>query len=266
MAIPPAAWGDTTREGFPGGGGGGGHRDCSTWLQVAIAEKGSPILQLSNLLLQGWLPVRGLFWMCPLIGFCTSGSTAMSPDSCQPVPAGVATGKLIEVQRIEPGAVQSEVGEDVVLLVHEATGDEEVSATGVPLKGVILAHSLPHLSHLGVRARQEKVVFVTCEDADTMTAAVKPLIGQKLVAHDCTLRSTASSYCIIYSVITTLAGFRHLSHITWEIAHRARFIFKLVWPDCSIGGCGYVHYTSSELHASSVVVMPACMTGVMLKL
>jgi len=81
------------------------------------------------------------------------------------------------VQRIEPGAVKSEVGEDVVLLVHEASGDEEVSATGVPLKGVILAHSLPHLSHLGVRARQEKVVFVTCEDEDTMAATVKPLIG-----------------------------------------------------------------------------------------
>lgn len=94
--------------------------------------------------------------------------------------AGTATGKLIEVQRIEPGAVKSEVGEDVVLLVHEATGDEEVSATGVPLKGVILAHSLPHLSHLGVRARQEKVVFVTCEDKDTMAAAVKPFIGQHL--------------------------------------------------------------------------------------
>ena len=94
-----------------------------------------------------------------------------------PALAGTVTGKLIEVQRIEPGAVKSEVGEDIVLLVHEASGDEEVSATGVPLKGVILAHSLPHLSHLGVRARQEKVVFVTCEDEDTMAATVKPLIG-----------------------------------------------------------------------------------------
>ena len=97
--------------------------------------------------------------------------------------AGNATGKLIEVQRIEPEAVKSEVGEDVILLVHEASGDEEVSAAGVPLKGVILAHSLPHLSHLGVRARQEKVVFVTCEDADTLNATVKPLIGGTLLQH-----------------------------------------------------------------------------------
>ena len=69
--------------------------------------------------------------------------------------------------------------------MHEATGDEEVSATGVPLKGVILAHSLPHLSHLGVRARQEKIVFVTCEDKDTMNATVKPLIGQLLAHSNC---------------------------------------------------------------------------------
>ena len=97
------------------------------------------------------------------------------------VDPGTATGKLIEVQQIEPGAVKSEVGEDVILLVHEATGDEEVSATGVSLKGVILAHSLPHLSHLGVRARQEKVVFVTCEDEDTLASTVKPLIGHFLL-------------------------------------------------------------------------------------
>lgn len=108
-------------------------------------------------------------------------------DSCQAVATGTATGKLIEVQRIEPGAVKSEVGEDVVLLVHEATGDEEVSATGVALKGVILAHSLPHLSHLGVRARQEKIVFVTCEDEDTMNATVKPLIGQILLHCGCSI-------------------------------------------------------------------------------
>ena len=90
------------------------------------------------------------------------------------------TGKLLEVQRIEPGAVKAGANEDVILLVHEASGDEEVSAAGVPLRGVILAHSLPHLSHLGVRARQEKVVFVTCEDEDTIAASVKPLIGMSL--------------------------------------------------------------------------------------
>ncbi len=116
-------------------------------------------------------------WTTSVHCFATHFLTFMPFTKPSPALAGTVTGKLIEVQRIEPGAVKSEVGEDVVLLVHEASGDEEVSATGVPLKGVILAHSLPHLSHLGVRARQEKVVFVTCEDEDTMAATVKPLIG-----------------------------------------------------------------------------------------
>lgn len=96
--------------------------------------------------------------------------------------AGSVTGKLLEVQRIEPGAVKADSGEDIILLVHAASGDEEVTAAGVPLRGVILAHSLPHLSHLGVRARQEKVVFVTCEDEDTIAATIKPLIGLPLSA------------------------------------------------------------------------------------
>jgi phosphoglucan, water dikinase len=110
----------------------------------------------------------------------------------------------------------------VVLLVRNATGDEEVSAGGGRLRGVILAHSLPHLSHLGaggftastavsprmypeesigvqhgppcwhrnadtllplrsgVRARQERVPFVTCEDAQLLDSAVRPLLGKRV--------------------------------------------------------------------------------------
>ncbi|PWS21981.1 hypothetical protein DKP78_20760, partial [Enterococcus faecium] len=50
-----------------------------------------------------------------------------------------------------------------------ADGDEEVKAAGDNIVGVILLQELPHLSHLGVRARQENVVFVTCEYYDTVT-------------------------------------------------------------------------------------------------
>ena len=54
------------------------------------------------------------------------------------------------MDRIKPGALEGAApDEDVVLLVKEASGDEEVGATGLRLRGVILAHSLPHLSHLG---------------------------------------------------------------------------------------------------------------------
>jgi hypothetical protein len=39
--------------------------------------------------------------------------------------------------------------EPVVVLLRSASGDEEVSAAGSNLKGVMLTQDLPHLSHLG---------------------------------------------------------------------------------------------------------------------
>lgn len=48
-------------------------------------------------------------------------------------------------------------GGDTVLLVRSATGDEEVGAMGGALKGVILCHSLPHLSHLGAPPRRVSI-------------------------------------------------------------------------------------------------------------
>ncbi len=63
--------------------------------------------------------------------------------------AGEAHGRLVSVDRIEAGALPEGSSDPVILLVKEASGDEEVGAAGANLKGVILSHSLPHLSHLG---------------------------------------------------------------------------------------------------------------------
>lgn len=63
--------------------------------------------------------------------------------------AGEAVGRLLEVDRLEAGAIPEGTDDPVVLLVHSASGDEEVGAAGANLKGVILRQSLPHLSHLG---------------------------------------------------------------------------------------------------------------------
>ena len=60
-------------------------------------------------------------------------------------------GRLVEAERLEPGALGMDGGEPVVLLLRGASGDEELGANGGALRGVILAHSLPHLSHLGAR-------------------------------------------------------------------------------------------------------------------
>ena len=63
--------------------------------------------------------------------------------------AGEAQGRLEAVDRLEAGALPEGSSDPVVLLVRHASGDEEVGAAGANLKGVILCHSLPHLSHLG---------------------------------------------------------------------------------------------------------------------
>ena len=60
------------------------------------------------------------------------------------------------VDRLEAGALPEGSSDPVVLLVKTASGDEEVGAAGANLKGVILRHSLPHLSHLGVDNKHPK--------------------------------------------------------------------------------------------------------------
>ncbi|MED6171495.1 Phosphoglucan, water dikinase, chloroplastic [Stylosanthes scabra] len=89
---------------------------------------------------------------------------------------GAVSGTLVQVERIVPGSLPSPIEGPIVLLVNKADGDEEVTAAGKNIVGVILQQELPHLSHLGVRARQEKVVFVTCED-DEEVANIKRLVG-----------------------------------------------------------------------------------------
>ncbi|KNA06557.1 hypothetical protein SOVF_179910 isoform A [Spinacia oleracea] len=90
---------------------------------------------------------------------------------------GTAYGTIVQVDSIIPGALPSSVTGPVILVVRKADGDEEVTAAGTNIVGVILLQELPHLSHLGVRARQEKVAFVTCEDDDS-ASYFKKLSGQ----------------------------------------------------------------------------------------
>ncbi|KAJ0988966.1 hypothetical protein J5N97_007322 [Dioscorea zingiberensis] len=90
---------------------------------------------------------------------------------------GVAHGTLVQVENIVPGSLPSALTGPVVLMVNKADGDEEIKAAGSNIVGLVLLQELPHLSHLGVRARQEKVVFVTCEDDDKISG-IKELVGK----------------------------------------------------------------------------------------
>ncbi|ESQ32164.1 hypothetical protein EUTSA_v10003634mg [Eutrema salsugineum] len=90
---------------------------------------------------------------------------------------GSTSGTLVQVESIVPGSFPSTGGGPIILLVNKADGDEEVSAANGNIAGVMLLQELPHLSHLGVRARQEKIVFVTCDDDDKV-ADIRRLVGK----------------------------------------------------------------------------------------
>ncbi|TYK17008.1 phosphoglucan [Cucumis melo var. makuwa] len=90
---------------------------------------------------------------------------------------GSVEGTFVQVERIVPGSLPTSIEGPVILMVNKADGDEEITAAGSNITGVVLLQELPHLSHLGVRARQEKVVFVTCEDEERVSVLQK-LLGK----------------------------------------------------------------------------------------
>jgi phosphoglucan,water dikinase len=64
----------------------------------------------------------------------------------------------------------------IIAVVQKAEGDEEIPPD---VAGIALAHEIPHLAHLSVRARQAGVVFVTCEQPNEFERLAK-LQGQSL--------------------------------------------------------------------------------------
>lgn len=72
------------------------------------------------------------------------------------VVSGEATGRVTTVEQLD-----GNFSEPTLVLLKNAEGDEEIP-TGIT--GIVLAHDLPHLSHLGVRARQAGVILVACEE------------------------------------------------------------------------------------------------------
>ena len=123
---------------------------------------------------------------------------------------GDGVGRLVECERLEPGAVGDAADGAVIALVWGADGDEEVSAAGRHVKGVVLARDLPHLSHLAIRARQEHVPLAATEDKDTHLAA-KRLIGQQVA-----LRVTADGVSLAPATeadVAAAAGGLSLIHI-----------------------------------------------------
>ncbi|HFQ82192.1 MAG TPA: hypothetical protein ENK33_12600 [Desulfobacterales bacterium] len=95
---------------------------------------------------------------------------------------GVACGTLCTAAGLDylPAA---ENGPQIVLL-KQAAGDESIPQ-GV--RALVLAHNLPHLSHLAIRARQAEVVLVAAEDSSLFKELCRQR-GKKL-----TITATAES-------------------------------------------------------------------------
>ncbi|GMH42043.1 hypothetical protein BSKO_09962 [Bryopsis sp. KO-2023] len=99
---------------------------------------------------------------------------------------GTAIGTLLAVNSLDSRDLPRDVSGDVVLLVRRADGDEDVAhlvagtSSGMNVTGIILCQELPHLSHLGVRARQEKLVFASCWDNDVLDSEVRSLTGENV--------------------------------------------------------------------------------------
>jgi len=89
---------------------------------------------------------------------------------------GTAIGAFKYVDRLTPEAC-AQFNEPVVLLVANADGDEEVSTLGQNIRGIVLCHALPHLSHLALRARQAHVPLIAVED-DKLVEYARSLMNQ----------------------------------------------------------------------------------------
>ncbi len=73
------------------------------------------------------------------------------------VTGGVAEGILVRAESL--AEFEGRDGAFVVLL-SKAEGDEEIPAA---VRGVLLAHQIPHLSHLGVRSRSGRIPFAAAD-------------------------------------------------------------------------------------------------------
>ena len=101
------------------------------------------------------------------------------------VVSGDAAGVLVCVPSLEAApallATRPDPTTPAIILARHATGDEEVGAAagqGDAVAAVLVARGVPHLSHLGVRARQVRLPFAACPDAAIVDAAVSGLEGE----------------------------------------------------------------------------------------
>lgn len=91
------------------------------------------------------------------------------------ISAGESTGLLIKADWLDE-LYDRPARDDVIVMLTNAEGDEELPAC---VRGVVLMHDLPHLSHFSVRARQHHVAFATCREPGAVLNIDK-LMGKRV--------------------------------------------------------------------------------------
>jgi phosphoglucan,water dikinase len=88
--------------------------------------------------------------------------------------SGQTAGRVEVLNQLEQ--LGEDGGEPVIVILEKVEGDEEIPKM---VRGILVAHEIPHLSHLGVRARQAGVVFVGTEEAEKLEE-LRKLSGQTI--------------------------------------------------------------------------------------
>lgn len=73
-------------------------------------------------------------------------------------------GRVFHVGALYDCLKKNHQNQPMILFLDEADGTEEIPSDLV--QAIILKHDLPQLSHLAIRARQTKIAFVCCENAN----------------------------------------------------------------------------------------------------
>ncbi len=113
--------------------------------------------------------IRGniVFQLSKLVGMLRKGvRSALALSPWETVVPSEASGLLVEADTLSALEGRS-VNQPVIALVRRATGDEEIP-TGV--RGILLGHAIPQLSHLGVRARQAGIAFAAADNRQLLAA------------------------------------------------------------------------------------------------
>mmetsp|Transcript_75265 Transcript_75265/g.110308 ORF Transcript_75265/g.110308 Transcript_75265/m.110308 type:complete len:892 (-) Transcript_75265:742-3417(-) len=109
-----------------------------------------------------------------------SAKNAMNAPPWSALQPGATTGKLVAYDNIAD--LLNKIGEHkdapVIAFLNSAEGDEDIPPS---VAGVVLGHELPLLSHLGVRARQQGVIFACSDGAEayhTLKGSMASLWGK----------------------------------------------------------------------------------------